>query len=130
MKNNSLNIVLVVLAFVVLGCSCPNMADIQKKIDEGSKKTETNSSPSNSAVAPKKSGETSSISVVKYDRLKNGMTLKEAIEIMGDDGEEMQASEAGKFKIVTYKWSGEDYSYIIATFMNDKLQSKSKGGLK
>jgi hypothetical protein len=42
----------------------------------------------------------------------------------------MQASEAGKFKIVTYKWSGEDYSYIIATFMNDKLQSKSKGGLK
>jgi hypothetical protein len=129
MKNNSLNLVLITLAFVVIGCSCPSMNDIQKKIDEGSKKTETNS-VSNSVPVSNKSDQMSVLSVEKYDKLKNGMSVEEAKAIMGDSGEEMQSSESGKYKIVTYKWTGEGYSYIIATFMNDKLQSKSKGGVK
>lgn len=129
MKNNSLNLVLIIFAFVIVGCSCPNLNDLQTKIGEGTKKTETNTA-SNAAVAPKKSSETSQISVEKYNRLKNGMSVKQVVEIMGDSGEELQSSETGKYKIATYKWTGENFSYIVLTFMNDKLQSKSKGGIK
>lgn len=116
-------------AFVVIGCSCPNWTDLQTKIEESTKKTETNST-SNAAIAPKKSSETSQISVDKYNRLKTGMSVKQTVEIMGDSGEELQSSESGKYKIATYKWTGENFSYIVVTFMNDKLQSKSKGGIK
>ncbi len=129
MKNNSLNLVLIIFAFVVIGCSCPTLNDLQTKLGENTNKTATNS-VSNVADVPKKSAETSQISVEKYNKLKNGMTVKQTVEIMGDSGEELQSSETGKYKIVTYKWTGENFSYIVVTFMNDKLQSKSKGGIK
>jgi Domain of Unknown Function with PDB structure (DUF3862) len=127
---NSLNMVIVVFVLIVLGCSCPKMDDIQKKIDESAKKTTNNSDSTvaNTATAPKQSTETANLTKAKYEQIKTGMKYSAVKDIIGEEGEEMSSTESGKYKIQTYKWSGEDFSYIIATFMNDKMQSKAKSG--
>jgi Beta-lactamase inhibitor (BLIP) len=130
---NSLNIVIVTFIFIVLGCSCPKMADIQKKIDDSSKKPTNSDNVANTATKPAKEDDqkkSSSLTLASYNRVKTGMKLSEVSDILGDEGAEVSSSEVGKAKIITYKWEGEDYSYIICTFNNDKLMLKSQSKLK
>lgn len=125
---NPLNIVIVIFIFIVLGCTCP-MSDIQEKSADNSKKSSNSDSPvANKATAPKQTADTANLSKAKYDQIKTGMKYSAVKSIIGEEGEEMSVTESGKYKIQTYKWSGEDFSYIIATFINDKMQSKTKGG--
>lgn len=58
------------------------------------------------------------------------MTYKEVVEILGSDGTETSNSEIGKYKTVVYKWEGDNYTYVIASFQNDKMSFKSQYGLK
>ncbi len=127
---NSLNIVIVVFFLFVLGFYCPKMEYIKKKIDESAKKTtdNSNSTPANTATVPKQTADTANLTKAKYEQIKTGMKYAQVKDIIGEEGEEMSSTESGKYKIQTYKWSGEDFSYIIAAFMNDKMQSKTKSG--
>jgi hypothetical protein len=130
MKNsNALSLVLCIGILIVIGCSCPNMDKLQKEIEKGS----ASPSPSSSPVFTANSDNTNSksdLTLNKYNQIKNDMSLEEVQEIIGSDGAEVSSSEIGKYKTVTQKWDGDNYSYIICTFQNDKMKFKSQGSLK
>lgn len=141
---NFLNLGFIVLLLVVLGCSCPNLQDLN--LEEKPASTPANTSTTspfgtNTNVSENKTADTNTNSTVnssgtaeltmeKYNQIKNGMTYDEVVQILGSKGEEVSSSEIGKYKNATYKWSGENYSFIIGTFQNDKLLFKTQANLK
>ena len=137
---NSLNLVLAILFFVVLGCACPNMEEIAKQIDESSKNANSTSNsnsatPSNNNSSNNNSSNTSSssksnLTLEKYNQIKNGMSHQEVVEILGSEGIEQSSSGDGKYKVDSYKWEGDNYKFITVIFMGDKVNSKVQYGLK
>ena len=130
MKNsNALSLVLCIGILIVIGCSCPNMDKLQKDLEKGSASPSPTSSPTFGTNTESK-GDKASLTLDKYNQIKNGMSLEDVQEIIGSDGAEVSSSEIGKYKTVTQKWEGDNYSYIICTFQNDKMMFKSQGSLK
>ncbi|HEY0426553.1 MAG TPA: hypothetical protein VGC76_01985 [Pyrinomonadaceae bacterium] len=131
---NSLNLVLVILVFIVLGCNCQKFQEIAKEAENASKtktnttttNTSTTSSPSNSSSSTAKGD----LTLDKYNQIKNGMTHKEVIDILGVDGVEQMSSGEGKYKVESYKWEGDNYAFISVVFMGDKVNSKVQYGMK
>lgn len=126
---NSLNLVLVILFLVVLGCSCPKMDELSKK-SNSSPASSSPSSSSDNSESTSSDTKSSTLTLEKYNKIKNGMSYKEVVDIVGSEGTETSNSEIGKYKTVVYKWDGEGFSYLIATFQNDKMSFKSQYGLK
>jgi len=130
---NSLNLIFAALILVVLGCSCPSKL---KELSQNSNSTAPLSSPTpftaNTASTPTttQSNKKASLSMAQYNQVKNGMTYRETVAAIGSEGTEVSSSEVGKYKTATYKWEGENYSYIILTFQNDKLMFKTQANLK
>lgn len=129
---NSINLIAVILLFVVLGCTCPNLDGL--KGSNGSPPPPS-STPvaSNSSGAPSKtpvSTSTSSLTMEKYNQLKINMPKNEVDRILGGPGTEISTSSGGGMTFSVYKYSGEDFTSIILTFKNDKIMSKSQVGLK
>jgi hypothetical protein len=126
---NSFNLVLVIFVFIVLGCNCQKFKDMAEKAERESNSSRTNSSssPSNS---PKSSDKKSDLSLDKYNQIKNGMTHKEVVDILGSEGTEQSSSGDGKYKVDSYKWEGDNYQFITVIFMGDKVNSKVQYGLK
>lgn len=73
------------------------------------------------------------ITIEKFDRVKEGMTYEEVVQILGGPGDEASSNEitimGNKVKSVLYGWKGSDLSSIAAMFQNNKLVSKSQIGL-
>lgn len=124
---NKFNLGFVALLLVVLGCSCPKLDEL-KKSDNTTTPSSSPNAPTTTTTPVTKAD--SGLSMDKYNQLKNGMSYKEAVAIMGSEGEEMSSSEIGKYKTVSYKWSGDNFQFIFAVFQNDKMLSKSQTGLK
>jgi hypothetical protein len=131
---NSLNMVIVVFVLIVLGCSCPKMEDIQKKIDESTKKTSNSDNVGNTATKPAKDdGEvksSSDITMDKYNKIKNGMSYKEVKDIIGKEGTETMSSGNGKYKVTSYQWKGDGFAFISVVLMGDKVTSKVQANLE
>jgi hypothetical protein len=131
---NSLNIVIVVFVLIVLGCSCPKMEDIQKKIDESAKKTSNSDNVGNTATKPAKDDDTekssSDITMEKYNKIKNGMSYKEVKDIIGKEGTETMSSGNGKYKVTSYQWKGDGFAFISVVLMGDKVTSKVQANLE
>ena len=74
------------------------------------------------------------ISKAEFEKLKTGMSYKEAVEIIGGAGEML--SETGtvgeELHTVMYMWKGEGQLGANANimFQNDKLNTKAQAGLK
>jgi hypothetical protein len=130
LNKNTLNIVLVTLALVVMGCQCGKLQELANSSSSTpSSSPSTSSSPSDSK-SDSKPVEKAGLSLDKYNRLKNGMSYKEVVEIMGSDGVETMSSGEGKYKVTSYKWEGDDFQFVYTTFMGDKLSSKTQANLK
>ena len=128
---NSLNFGLVALLFVVLGCSCPFLKNLKLDEKEDAPKPAATPFVANTATPKVKSSDkTASLTLDDYNHLKNGMSKSEVEKILGGEGEQVSSSEIGKYKIETYKWQGENFSFVIITFRNDKVFSKSQANLK
>jgi uncharacterized membrane protein len=131
---NSLNIVIVVFVLIVLGCSCPKMEDIQKKIDESAKKTNSSDNAANTATKTAKDDDEvkdpSGLTMEKYNKIKNGMSYKEVKDIVGKEGNETMSSGNGKYKVTSYQWKGENYSFLSVVLMGDKVTSKTQANLE
>jgi Beta-lactamase inhibitor (BLIP) len=126
---NLFNLGFVVLLLVVLGCNC------QRKLQEIAEQAKTPTPTPNSSSSPTSSSSpstssSSGLTKVKYEQLKNGMTYKEVVAILGKEGEETSSSQVGSTKIATMKWQGDNYEYIFANFSNDKMTFKSQANLK
>lgn len=70
-----------------------------------------------------------SLTLEKYNQLKNGMKYEEAAAILGE-GDEQSVTEIMGSRVTSYQWRGEEFAYITAAFQNGKMTSKSQFGLK
>jgi hypothetical protein len=126
---NSINLVAAILFFIVLGCGCPRLDNLAKKEPPPAPPPPTNGgyNATNTSRTP---GSASSLTMSKYNELKNNMTKTDVERLLGGPGEEVSSSSGGGYTYSVYKWSGENFAMIIVTFQNDKLQHKSQFGLK
>jgi len=131
MKNsNALSLVICIGILIVVGCSCPKMAELQKELDKAGKTTPSPTTVSTNSNTAATKGSGAEISLDKYNQIKNGMTLDEVQEIIGSDGSETSSGGEGKYRYATYKWDGGNYSFIMVSFTGDKVTFKVQNGLK
>lgn len=124
---NSLNLILVILFFVILGCSCPKMEEIAKQMENNSNNVSNTSTPKTDST-PLSSN--SKLTLEKYNQLKDGMSYKEVSDILGGEGVEQMSSGSGKYKVTSYKWEETDLKWVTVIFMGDELNSKVQYGIK
>ncbi|MDH3494831.1 MAG: DUF3862 domain-containing protein [Acidobacteriota bacterium] len=72
----------------------------------------------------------SDITMAKYEKIENGMSVSEVEEIIGSKGEETSSSSIGNSSYKSYRWKGDKFSFISVRFKDDKVNSKSQYGLK
>ncbi len=116
---------LTVLVLVVAGCGFLNKKEEVK----------TENTPANTAAKPETTPQTetksrSGLTLEKFNQLQNGMKYEEAVKILGSEGTETSSYSSGNLKTVTYKWEGEKYARVTATFRNGELTSKIQSGLQ
>ena len=72
------------------------------------------------------------VNMKNYLKLGTGISYQEAINILGEEGEEMTSNEMMGTKTIMYKWDADSGfgSNMNATFQDDKLVSKAQFGLK
>jgi hypothetical protein len=73
---------------------------------------------------------TADIDQAKFNKLNIGMSYDEVKAILGSDGEMTSIMKIAKTTSASYRWKGEKYSNIFASFRDDKLQNKTQSGLK
>lgn len=128
MTGNKLNICLIVVTLVGLGCGCPErLKQMSEKQENVSTPRPTPSRSSTSDPSPK--GEYS-LSIEKYDKIKVGMPRPQVENTLGGKGTEISSSVGGGVKFSVDKWEGDGFKSIILSFRNDKVMSKSQVGLK
>ncbi len=126
---NLYNIGFVVLILVVLGCNCQRFKDLAEESRPTPSSSPTTSSNTSTTSSPSSSSK-SGLTLDKYNQIKNGMSYKEVVDIMGSEGVQQSSSGEGKYKVETYKWDGEQYQFISVVFMGDKVYSKVQAGVK
>ena len=130
---NSLNIVLVALTLVVLGCSCQRLQEIaeQQKSNPSSTPSVSNTTASPySTPTATTGGRSTGLTLDKYNQIKNGMTYREVVDIVGIEGTEVMSSGEGKYKVTSYQWKGENFEFLTIVLMGDKVTSKTQANLK
>lgn len=126
---NSLNLCLVFLLLVVLGCSCPSkLKELAEKKDSPTPRATPSTSSTPSSI-PSTEGEYD-LSMEKYNKIKVGMPRAEVENTLGGKGTEISSSVGGGVRFSVNKWEGEKFQSIILSFRNDKVMSKSQVGLK
>lgn len=141
---NLVNIALVAVVLVVLGCKCQQTLDEIKNQTQSPSPT-ASASPSPSATksddsksdnksdnkTDKKTDSASTgVSKASFNKMRNGMTRDEVNEIIGFDGTEITSNEGGGKVFSSYKWEGKNYAIITAVFEDDILTSKYEANLK
>jgi ABC-type oligopeptide transport system substrate-binding subunit len=116
-------LILTLLAVFTLLAACGSSND--------SKETSSASPSAQASPSAAENGGEVTITKEKYDKIKNGMTYKEIIEIVGGEGE--LVSESGKegddlyATVVMYQGKTGNASLV---FLKDELQTKSQFGLE
>ncbi len=114
-----------VLIAVVSGCSMLSKKE-ETKTDASPAPTSTASSSPQNSTSDSKAG----LTLEKFNQLQNGMKYEEVVKILGSDGVETSNYSSGSFKTTTYKWEGENYARVTATFRNGELTTKMQSNLK
>lgn len=71
------------------------------------------------------------LNLEKFNQIEMGMTYKQVVEIIGEEGTILSETEFSDIKTVIYSWYGEGSIGANAnvTFQNDKAISKAQYGL-
>ncbi len=122
----SFSLVFGIMLFVVLGCSM-----FQKKEEKIATPLPTPDSTISTKDSTKStsSTESASLSMDKYEQIKNGMSHDEVSKILGSNGTETRSSTVGKIELRSYKWESDKTQRIYVNFRDDKVNSKSQSGL-
>jgi hypothetical protein len=93
--------------------------------------------PRPAATPPKPKASAQVVTRAKYDRLDNGMSYRQAVAVIGAEGEELARNRVEgapgvmeSVETVMYAWTNADGSNMNAMFQNDKLMQKAQFGLK
>ena len=70
------------------------------------------------------------LTMSKFNKIKTGMSYDDLVKILGTEGDQVSSSEAGGYTTVTYKWAGDNFTYVIITVQNGKVMFKSQANLK
>lgn len=128
---NSFNLGFIVLILAVLGCSCPKLNELANKDNSSPSPTPyVTSSPGATTTPPGNKTTGPALTKENFAKIKNGMSYKQVVEILGSEGEETSSSEIGRYKVASYKWEGPGYASVYGVFTNDKLTSKTQANLK
>jgi hypothetical protein len=79
---------------------------------------------------PARSAASETITKANFDRIKTGMSYREAVEIFGGEGMQTSTMKTGDRETIIFKWTVPDFSkYIDIHFENDKVIEKKQKGL-
>jgi hypothetical protein len=79
------------------------------------------------------SASTASVTMGNFNRLQNGMTYPQVVQILGKEGEESGVLGTGVDRVVVYKWDADDDvsgARLDAFFNGGKLDKKLQFALK
>ena len=127
---NLYNIGFVALVLVVLGCNCQKLQELANEGKSRPSTSPTTASSPSTTTSPGSTDKKTGLTLDKFNQVKNGMTYKEVVDIMGSEGTQTLSSGDGKYKVESYKWEGENFQFITITLMGDKVNSKYQNGLK
>lgn len=73
----------------------------------------------------------SGVSMASFNQLRDGMSHKQVVEILGSEGEMVSSSNVAGIKTIMYKWESRSSSYsaMSVMFQNGRLVMKSQYGL-
>ncbi|OYD07593.1 DUF3862 domain-containing protein [Paludifilum halophilum] len=74
----------------------------------------------------------SGVTLDNFQKIENGMTYDEVVEILGKEGELISEAGEGQYKTEMYQWEGDSGfgANMNVTFQNDEVQSKAQAGLE
>lgn len=124
---NSLNLSLIILLFVVIGCSCPKLSELANKGQQPPPPRAASPEPTSTDTFTKK-GEYD-VTKAKYEQVKIGMKKADVEEIFGGKGEEYYSGVGGGVSFTSVKWVGDNFKTVLVSFRDDKVTSKSQVGL-
>lgn len=70
------------------------------------------------------------VSLQEYKKMKTGMSYSDVYDILDGPGQERSSSNIGGIVTISYQWSNEDGSNVLAIFQNDRLVQKAQAGLQ
>lgn len=81
---------------------------------------------------PEEPKDESGVTLANFEKIENGMSYEEVVDILGGEGELLSQAGEGEFKTEMYKWDGEGGfgANMNVTFQNGQVQSKAQMGLK
>jgi len=80
-------------------------------------------------TADERFGYTHKIEYSDYKQIRNGMSYREVVSIIGTEGDEISSSSLYNIETTLYLWRSTNGGKIIVTFQNDKVVLKSETGL-
>lgn len=127
---NPLNLGIIVLVLVVLGCTCPQKL---RELSNDSKTPSTSpspfSTPTVSQPTPAKAGGYD-LTMAKYNQISIGTSRADVERILGGKGTEVSNTTGGGVRFTVNKWEGDNYKSIILSFRDDKVMTRSQVALK
>ena len=70
------------------------------------------------------------VTLAEFNRIKDGMSYKEVVAIIGFEGTVMSETTVMGTRTVMYSWENRGFSNMNAMFQGDKLMSKAQLGLR
>ena len=125
---NPLNLGIVVIVFVVLGCTCPQKL---KELSNSSKTPSPSpfSTPTVNQTPAAKVAEYD-VTMAKYNQINVGTSRADVERILGGKGTEISNTTGGGIRFTVNKWEGENHKSIILSFRDDKVMTRAQVGLK
>jgi uncharacterized protein DUF3862/zinc ribbon protein len=80
-------------------------------------------------VMPQAIGASPVITKAEFDRIADGLTYEQVVEIIGAPGEVLSSSDLAGFKTIMYSWANSNGSNMNAMFQNGRLIQKAQLGL-
>lgn len=127
---NPLNLGIIVLVFVVLGCTCPQKL---RELSNDSKTPSTSPTPFSTPTVNKtptvKVGEYD-LTMAKYNQISIGTSRADVERILGGKGTEVSNTTGGGVRFTVNKWEGDNHKSIILSFRDDKVMTRAQVALK
>lgn len=120
-----------VLSVVLLVAGSAMLPDIPDTSPRSTQPTERpQATTSRQAAPPPRADRT--VTAAEYARLTTGMTYRQAVEIIGFEGEELSRSEIAGITTVMYQWTNRGFSgaNMNAMFQDGRLIQKAQFGLE
>lgn len=126
---NRINLGLIGLILVVLGCSCPNrLTEMANTSSQPERPANIVNSTREATPAPSSRGEYE-VTKAKYDQIKVGMKRSDVEKIMGGRGVEFYNGRGGGSSFISVKWEGEKLRTVFVNFKDDRVTSKNASSL-